>query len=321
VVHEDYEGELPEGYIVVRQKTYDGYTIIRPIIKSNSQEDVDKASALVTDVKLYPIGKKPQTKYIDLYGKAFEGILKFDDTLFDGLNDILKNEYIEEKDKVMMGMLRGIGIKTGEDFNPTPEQRVVLSKAAKDAHAYMLDMYHNVLIPPYYENKTWTDLVNQSVPETAFTFAYPDYVDVDNRGALYYAVISSVKNFGASTYYLSGAKDNNNLYLDGSKNYTLHVEANVPVKNFWSIQVYDLETAAWLRGQDKLGIANTDIGVQVNEDGTTDLYFGPTAPAGKESNWTPTTPDKEFFLLFRFYGPEKAVFDKSWQLNDIELVK
>jgi hypothetical protein len=321
MVHEDYEGELPEGYLVYRQKTFDGYTIIRPIIKSNSQEDVDKASALVTDVKLYSLGQKPQTQYIDLYGKDFETITKFDDTLFDSLNNILQNENLEEKDKVMMGILRGIGIKMGEEFNPTTEQRVVLSKAAKDAHAYMLDMYHNVLIPPYYENKTWTNLVNQSVPETGFTFAYPDYVDVDNRGALYYAIISSAKNLGAATYYLSGAKDNNGLYLDGGKNYTMHVEANVPVRNFWSVQVYDLETAAWLRGQDKVGVANTDIGVQVNEDGSTDLYFGPTAPTGNESNWTPTTPGKEFFLLFRFYGPEEAVFDKSWQLNDIMLAE
>jgi hypothetical protein len=32
-------------------------------------------------------------------------------------------------------------------------------------------------------------------------------------------------------------------------------------------------------------------------------------------------PDKRFFLLFRFYGPERAVFDKSWQLSDIEEIK
>lgn len=47
--------------------------------------------------------------------------------------------------------------------------------------------------------------------------SYPDYVDIDNRGALYYAIVSSVNNFGASTVYLSGAKDKNGLYLDGSK--------------------------------------------------------------------------------------------------------
>ena len=32
MVHVDYKGELPKGYIVVRQNTFDGFTIIRPII-------------------------------------------------------------------------------------------------------------------------------------------------------------------------------------------------------------------------------------------------------------------------------------------------
>lgn len=51
------------------------------------------------------------------------------------------------------------------------------------------------------------------------------------------------------------------------------------------------------------------------------MYFGPKAPKGKKANWIPTVKDRRFFVLFRFYGPKKAVFDKSFVLNDIELVK
>ena len=51
-----------------------------------------------------------------------------------------------------------------------------------------------------------------------------------------------------------------------------------------------------------------------------DVYFGVKAPKGKETNWILTKEGRKFFLLFRFYGPEPAVFDKSWELNDIELV-
>lgn len=29
----------------------------------------------------------------------------------------------------------------------------------------------------------------------------------------------------------------------------------------------------------------------------------------------------EFEVLFRFYGPEKPLFDKTWKLGDIEEVK
>ena len=64
----------------------------------------------------------------------------------------------------------------------------------------------------------------------------------------------------------------------------------------------------------------TAVEVVLNADGSVTLYFGPAAPAGKEANWTPTRPDGQFELLFRFYGPEPALFDKSWVLPDVEVV-
>ena len=60
-------------------------------------------------------------------------------------------------------------------------------------------------------------------------------------------------------------------------------------------------------------------GLQVNGDGSVDIYFAPAAPANKESNWVPTKSGGEFEVLFRFYGPEKSLFEKkAWRLPDIE---
>jgi len=42
------------------------------------------------------------------------------------------------------------------------------------------------------------------------------------------------------------------------------------------------------------------------------------APVGKEANWVPTSVEGQFEVLFRFYGPEKALFEKTWKLPDIE---
>ena len=64
--------------------------------------------------------------------------------------------------------------------------------------------------------------------------------------------------------------------------------------------------------------ASTTSGIQKNADGSIDVYFGPKAPAGKESNWIPTDPKGKFEVLFRFYGPQKPLFDKTWKLPDIE---
>jgi hypothetical protein len=57
-----------------------------------------------------------------------------------------------------------------------------------------------------------------------------------------------------------------------------------------------------------------------NQDGSVDLYFGPKAPDGLESNWIPTE-DKEPCLWLRLYGPEEAFWNKSFEMPDVELVK
>jgi hypothetical protein len=57
--------------------------------------------------------------------------------------------------------------------------------------------------------------------------------------------------------------------------------------------------------------------MKINGDGSVDLYMAVKAPAGLESNWIPTN-GRDFFLFFRFYGPQKAVFDHSFKLPDVE---
>jgi hypothetical protein len=99
------------------------------------------------------------------------------------------------------------------------------------------------------------------------------------------------------------------------------VPANVPVNDFWAVTTYDLQTASYQRNIDKSSIDSNMKEVKRNKDGTTTIYFGPEAPKGKENNWLPTAEGRRFFLLFRFYGPQKGVFDGSWELNDIELVE
>ena len=60
---------------------------------------------------------------------------------------------------------------------------------------------------------------------------------------------------------------------------------------------------------------------QVNADGSVDLYFGPTPPKAGTKNWIKTDPDKGFFVVFRFYGPLEGYIDKTWVLDDFELIQ
>jgi len=95
----------------------------------------------------------------------------------------------------------------------------------------------------------------------------------------------------------------------------------VPVRDFWAVTTYDLETASYIRNVEKSSIDSSQKQLHKNDDGSVDIYFGPKAPKGKESNWLPTDPARRFFLLSRFYGPESALFDGSFELNNIELVE
>jgi hypothetical protein len=38
----------------------------------------------------------------------------------------------------------------------------------------------------------------------------------------------------------------------------------------------------------------------------------------EKSNWIPTSAKGKFEVIFRFYGSEKPLFDKTWVLPDIE---
>ena len=50
--------------------------------------------------------------------------------------------------------------------------------------------------------------------------------------------------------------------------------------------------------------------------------FGyPTPDASPEENWVQTNDGEGWFVLFRFYGPEKEFYDHSWKLPDFEKIK
>jgi hypothetical protein len=98
------------------------------------------------------------------------------------------------------------------------------------------------------------------------------------------------------------------------------VPANAPVTLYWSATAYDRAIHALIRNQQWSSRSSLTPGLQRNADGSVDVYFGPTAPAGQASNWIPTSADGQFEVLFRLYGPQKPLFDKTWRLPDIEQV-
>ena len=85
--------------------------------------------------------------------------------------------------------------------------------------------------------------------------------------------------------------------------------------------MYDRKTWAFVNNPlDRAGLGSLNMDqMKVNIDGSVDLYVGPKAPAGFESNWIPTM-GKEPYLWLRLYAPEEAFWNKSFKIPDVELV-
>ena len=95
--------------------------------------------------------------------------------------------------------------------------------------------------------------------------------------------------------------------------------ANPPVKRFWAVTAYDPISRSLLGSGGNINVGSTGK-PEVNADGSVDIYFGPKMAEGKK-NWIKTDPDKGFFVVFRFYGPMEGYIEKTWVLNDFELLK
>ena len=326
MVPKGYNGPLLPNAMVYEQRTNNGFAILRPIMAGGATpENLEKATGMAKKIKVYPLseaGKPAKTKYVDIYGKLMEGTPILDGSIYEKLHSFIQEERVEEQNLAMMGLLARVGIKKGEPFEPSAELKAIYAKAAPEALEYMIEQYHRDLNPWMWEGKKWSKLVPKGVIETDFSYEFPSYFDYHARGSLYYAVISSVKNYGSATFYLDCAETPDGEWLDGGKNYKLVVPANVPVKDFWSITTYDLVTASYLRDIVPSSIDSTMTDVKKNDDGTVTIYFGPTLPKGaNKENWLRTDPERRFFLLSRFYGPKPELFDGKFQLNNIERLK
>ncbi len=320
MVPKGYQGPLLANAYTYEQRTNNGIGILRPIIADASPENLAKAAEFAKRIKIYPLSQAdnpPKNNYIDIYGKNMEGIPVFDANIFAELDEIMQEEPVEAQNLAMMGMLKNIGIEKGKPFAPDERAKKLYATAAQDALDYMIDTYHKHLNPGIYEGTTWSLLVPPGVIETDFSYEFPGYFDYISRGPIYYAIISSVKNYGSATFYIDNAESSDGKWLEGGESYELVVPANVPVDDFWAITVYDLTSASYIRDQAKNSI-DSNMELKKNEDGSTTIYFGPKPPEGQQANWIPTVEDRRFFILFRFYGPQKGVFDGSWELGNIE---
>lgn len=321
----NYKDAVPFGYIPMPSSTYTGFAILRSNLTDGSPADIKRATDYGKKVKIYPLSEAdnpPQTQFVDLIGIPFSNTIPYNLHFFEILNQFVQREPWLTRDMVMIDQLKSIGIEKGKTFQADARRQEILNAAIKVAHSWIDKKYEAIFSPPFYDGTKWALPASQDVVKAIMAnYEVPNIYPVDERAISYSMAYFSAKHLGSGQFYLMSTKDNNGESLDGSKLYKLHLPAKVPVKLYWSITVYDRETHALIVGEKYFSRASTTPGLQKNADGSVDLYFGAKAPAGKESNWVPTNSKGKFELLARFYGPEKAFFEKTWKMGDVEEVK
>jgi hypothetical protein len=316
-----YDGEVPGDYFAVPSPSYRIWAMMRGFGEIGSGEQA--VDYFRQNLKIYPLATGPRpASYIQVAGMGVNGLPPEDFTVFEMLNEIIQYEPSELFDAEQLGRLASLGIEKGKPFAPDTRMRAILDQGAKQGVAMSRAIVYASRDPEilYWPDRQWEKMF---VRNTEFT--KNGYNDIDARTLWHYQAIVVSPNListtpGQGTAYLTSFRDKNGVYLDGAKNYRLRVSPNMPVKRFWAVTAYDVATRCLLDSGGNITVSSLGD-PEVNADGSVDVYFGPQAPEGKEKNWVKTDPAEGFFVVFRFYGPLEGYIDKTWVLNDFELLE
>lgn len=324
ILSPDYDGDIPNGYHVFKSKTYGVWFILRGfLVNGDSKPAVDN---IKNNLKIYPLSEAQNPsamEFINVSGVSHNTIHSNNFEFYEEINDLIQNEHSEAIDITRKGRLALLGIRKGFPFEPDANLKKILNEAALTGAGIARSISFCSDDPTVYfydDDKTWF---------SAFAIGNHEFMSKegwlhrDARSMFMYNATGitpamAIAMVGVGSQYAAAAKDSEGVFLNGSETYKLTLPANVPAKDFWSILLYDSQTRSMLQTDYQFpSISSLAEGIKQNKDGSTDIYFSPKAPKGKENNWVQTVPDKGFWLILRLYGPLESWFDKTWRPSKI----
>jgi len=332
-----FPGPVPEDCFVYRSPTNTVFVFLRAFYQD--PKNLTPAVTLIEQSRIYPLNGKESARpmqFPDASGVPVDMLPIRDGTAFDELKKLVEREGTSLADSDSLGMLASIGIAKGRPFEPDAKTRKILDHAAKTAYKMSRVIGFEEVVAGrslrIYPDRRWINPMADATPENLggpFDLGWHriagGHLDLDARiwfFTNYYSVSPGMlsQTPGRGAKYMIAFVDDSGANLSGGSSYRLHMPRDIPAANFWSVTLYEAENGSGLaNGQPFPSLGSRDTPAQ-NADGSTDLYFGATAPSGKEGNWLATVAGKGYFAVLRLYGPTVAAIDKSWKPGDIEKV-
>jgi hypothetical protein len=318
-----YQGEIPQGYRIIKMSTYEGFLGWRNFAVNG---DFKLGIANIKKfARVYPLSQSanpPASNFVNVSGKAFSTLAPADYKFWEYLNQVVQGEPSESLDPVTLGYFASVGIQKGKPFAPDARMMKILTEAAAvgDASARAITFRMRQKENYFYQNSAWCNPFSGG-----YKFEHqPGVRNLDAFSSFYFYATGvtpamEAKMVGQGSQYAAAFVDSKGRPLDGGKSYKLHLPPDIPIKNFWSVIVYDNQTRSMIQTDQQFPmVTSQNEKLQVNADGSVDVYFGPKAPAGKENNWVQTIPGRGWNTLLRLYSPLESWFNKTWRPGEIE---
>jgi hypothetical protein len=326
-----YDGEVPEGYFVMRPRSYKNWLLLRFSIADGLET---AARFIKENLKMYPLSmadNPPEMEFISGSDQPWNTVHANNFEFYNELNAVIQKEPLDFIDPETRGLFALIGIEKGKPFEPDPRMRAILDDAVAIGNAAARSI---VWYPRVDRNLGGIKVFADRRYTTGFNDRNPFFngddgqtMNTDARVAFHYGytVVTpamATPRVGTGSDYGVVFLDGAGKPFDGSKTYKATLPPNPPAKDFWAYTVYDAQTRSMLQtDQPAPSLDSIQRDPDINPDGSIDVYFAPEAPEGKEANWIQTIPGKSWFTVLRMYGPLEPWIEQEWKPSDIELVE